>query len=296
MRDEFSKDVRRIIGARAGWRCANPRCRTLTEGPHSDAAKSVSVGIAAHITAASPGGPRFDPKISAEERAGPENGVWLCGTCARQVDVDEQRYLTGILRMWKADTEELVIREVGRQVEPSADVQPIRYSAVGLWPECLWWRAHRLHKVMLDGGLRPDFGFHEVPPNAWEGVGKSPERNPVEPVLDVTVINDGSRVGTANAVGLELVASWTVMKGLPVAQKLPITDVYVLRLERMNAGETQMASFKDPVALPAGGGLFRFQLWLENFAVAVQNEALVRLALEFEGRLHRSGIIYLGRY
>ena len=179
-----------MIAARAGWRCSNPRCRALTEGPHSNPGKSSSVGEAAHITAASPGGPRFDPSLSSEERSGSENGIWLCETCARRFDVDESRYTTGILRMWKVDTEELVDCQLGRPAdEPSADLQPIRFSAISLWSDCLWWPAHRLDKVPLKGGLHPDFGFHEIPPTAWEREGKSPERDAAEPVLDITVIN-----------------------------------------------------------------------------------------------------------
>jgi hypothetical protein len=296
MRDDFSKEVRRIIAARVGWRCSNPRCRALTEGPKDDPLKSTSVGVAAHITAASAGGPRYDSGLTLEMRRSPGNGIWLCETCARRIDGDESHYPTGVLRLWKSDSEDLVEREVGQPAEPSPDLQPIRYSAVGLWKDCLWWRAHRLHKVLLKDGLRPDFGFHEIPPNAWEREGKSPKKNPAEPVFDVTAINDGSRLGTATAIGVELVETWTVMKGLEVAEKVPVSDVYILKLEDLVPGEPQICVLNDPVAIPAQGGLFRYQLWLENFAAAVANESLVRLVLEFEGRLHRSGIVYLGRY
>ena len=296
MRDDFPTDVKRVIAARVAWRCSNPRCRALTEGPNENPAKSTSVGVAAHITAASPGGPRYDPTLSSEARKSADNGIWLCETCARRVDRDHSRYGTGVLRLWKLDCEELVRREIGLRAGPSAELQPLRYSAIGVWPECLWWRAHRLRKVTLEGGLHPDFGFHEIPPNAWSAEGKCPERNPAEPVLDVTLINDGGRVGTATGIGLELVHTWTVIKGLAVAQRVPVSDVYVLRLNELVPGEAQMVALEDPVAIPASGGLFRFRLWLENFARAAQNESLVRVVTEFEGRLHRSGIIYLGRY
>ena len=86
------------------------------------------------------------------------------------------------------------------------------------------------------------------------------------------------------------------MKGLQAAIKIPVTDVQVLSLRRLAPGEMQTCQLKDPVAIPPGGGLFRFQLWLENFAGAVENESLVRMIIEFENASHRSGIIYLGRY
>jgi hypothetical protein len=175
---------------------------------------------------------------------------------------------------------------------------PVASSIVFIWRYFsvqLCWKAHRLRKVVLKGGLRPDFGFHEIPPTSWESEGKSPERNPADPVLDVTVINDSARIGTATAVGLELVETWTVMKGLPVAERVPVSDVYILKLERLVPGEPQVTVLRDPMAIPSGG-VFRFQLWLEDFRGAAQNEALVRLVVEFERRILRSGIVYLGRY
>ena len=296
MRDDFSSAVKRVIAARVGWRCSNPRCRGLTEGPKDDCARATSVGIAAHITAASPGGPRYDPTLTPEQRSSAENGIWLCETCARKIDGDENHYLTGVLRFWKLDSEDLVRQELGCPAESSAELQPIRYSAIGLWSECLWWPAHRLRRIRLAGGLHADFGFHEIPPLAWASQGKSPDRNPAEPVLDVTVINDGACIGTATALGLEPISTWTVLKGIGVAEKVPVQDVYILSLKKLVPGQPQVCVLYDPVAIPGGGGLFRFQLWLENFAAAAGNESLVRLVLEFEGRLHRSGIIYLGRY
>jgi hypothetical protein len=295
MRDEFSKESRRVIAARVGWRCSNPRCRAFTEGPNADEAKSTSTGIAAHITAASPKGPRYDLSLTAEARGDVSNGIWLCETCARLIDSDNERFAVGLLRCWKTDSEDLTRREIESPRTPSVDLQPIRYSAVGIAEECLWWPAHRLQKVQLNGGLRPDFGFHEIPPLAWEGTGKSPDRNISEPILDVTLINDGTRSGTATAMGVELVCTWTAMKGLPVAQKIHPTDVYVLKLIELIPGEPQMSILRDPVGIPSGG-VFRYQLWLEDFASAAQNECLVRLVVEFEGRLHRSGMVYLGRY
>ena len=258
-------------------------------------AKSTSTGIAAHITAASPGGPRYDVSLTAEARYGVANGIWLCETCARRIDSDKGSFPVGVLLCWKTDSENLTRLEIASDRAPSVDIQPLRFSAVGIARECLWWPAHRLGKIHLHGGLRPDFGFHEIPPLAWEATGRSPGRNIVEPILDVTLINDGTRSGTATAAGVELVSTWTAMKRLPVAQKIHPTDVYVLKLNELTPGEPQVSIFADPVGIPPGG-VFRYQLWLEDFASAAQNECLIRLVVKFEGRLYRSGMIYLGRY
>jgi len=65
MRDEFPKDVQRVLAQRVANRCSNPDCGAITSGPQEDESKAVNLGVAAHITAASPGGPRFDPALSA---------------------------------------------------------------------------------------------------------------------------------------------------------------------------------------------------------------------------------------
>src|SRR5260370_1227717 len=50
-RDGFLSPAREILAKRAGQRCSNPDCGAITSGPHEDAQKAVSLGVAAHITA-----------------------------------------------------------------------------------------------------------------------------------------------------------------------------------------------------------------------------------------------------
>ena len=78
MADDFSEPVKRNLALRAGGLCSNPECRASTSGPQDDPAKAVNVGVAAHITAASPGGPRYDANLAPEERSSSSNGIWLC--------------------------------------------------------------------------------------------------------------------------------------------------------------------------------------------------------------------------
>jgi len=130
----------------------------------------------------------------------------------------------------------------------------------------------------------------------WAVLRKSPERHPIDPVLDVTLINDGSRTGTLTSVGVELIEAWTALKGIPFAEKVRPLDVYILELTRLERLKPQMVSFTDPVAIPPAG-LMRYELWLANFHSALGgNESLVRMVTEFEGRLQRSRVIYLGVY
>jgi hypothetical protein len=112
MRDDFPKPVVETLAKRVGNRCSNPGCRKRTSGPHTDDNKALNVGVAAHITAASIGGPRPDPSMSSEDRKGIGNGIWLCRSCAKLVDNDETRYTRELLLQWKRDAEQEALREI----------------------------------------------------------------------------------------------------------------------------------------------------------------------------------------
>lgn len=109
-RDEFIESVKRQIAARVNYRCSNPACRAQTSGPQLDPTKSINVGVAAHITAASPGGPRYNPTLTPEERKHANNAIWLCHNHGKIVDSDEASFTVEQLREWKrgAEAEALV--------------------------------------------------------------------------------------------------------------------------------------------------------------------------------------------
>lgn len=138
MRDEFSSSVKRVLAQRVAYHCSNPDCGQVTSGPQSDPAKSVNIGVAAHICAAAPGGPRFAESQDAETRAGIENGVWLCQNCAKLVDSDVDRYTAEILLQWKANAEKsaLVVLERGLQ-EGGATGALLAGKLLRLMPELL---------------------------------------------------------------------------------------------------------------------------------------------------------------
>lgn len=100
-RDDFLQKTIDTLCERVGGKCSNPNCRRETKGPHSNPQKRVSIGEAAHITAAAEGGPRYNPDLTPEERSSIENGIWLCRSCARLIDSDERVYSIELLRMWK---------------------------------------------------------------------------------------------------------------------------------------------------------------------------------------------------
>jgi hypothetical protein len=103
VRDDFSAVTIRRLAARVGYRCSNPGCRRPTSGPAVDEAKAINVGEAAHITAAAPGGKRYDATLMRAQRRDESNGIWLCRFCARLIDTDEKRFPEELLRKWKQD-------------------------------------------------------------------------------------------------------------------------------------------------------------------------------------------------
>lgn len=116
-RDSFSQGVKAILAHRAGYRCSKPSCRALTAGPSFEHGGAISnVGVAAHITAASPGGPRFDPTLTSEERGSVDNGIWLCQTHAKEIDDDVIQFTQVALRVWKRHAEEDARALLGRPI------------------------------------------------------------------------------------------------------------------------------------------------------------------------------------
>jgi hypothetical protein len=114
MRDDFAEDVRRNLAARVGNLCSNPDCRTLTSGPQNDPVKAVNLGVAAHITGAAAGGPRYDGSLSAVQRRHSDNGIWLCQNCAKLIDKDISRFTEKLLRAWKTLSEDRARNSLGK--------------------------------------------------------------------------------------------------------------------------------------------------------------------------------------
>ena len=113
-RDDLPPRVKDELARRAGYRCSMPTCRAPTSGPSDTRASGASnVGVAAHITAASPGGPRYDEQLSSQERQVFDNGIWLCQNHAKMIDDDEIRYTRDLLIDWRGAAEERAREEQG---------------------------------------------------------------------------------------------------------------------------------------------------------------------------------------
>jgi hypothetical protein len=145
-RDDFNEAVKRNLALRVGHVCSKPDCRASTSGPHEDPAKSVNLGVAAHITAAAPGGPRFDSKLTVEQRSSAENGIWLCQTDGKLVDSDEGRFSEGLLREWKATAEREAGARAGKALAPKPDESNPNAASSSLAAH----QAARLNEFLID--------------------------------------------------------------------------------------------------------------------------------------------------
>jgi len=112
VRDDFAEKTKEIMAHRAGYRCSKPDCGIPTRGAASDDDRTINIGFAAHITAASPGGPRYDSTLTTKKRRHHGNGIWLCGTHGKLVDSDESHFTVEELLKWKKLAERRSFQEV----------------------------------------------------------------------------------------------------------------------------------------------------------------------------------------
>ena len=134
MRDEFPQAIATTLAKRVGYLCS--RCRRSTVGPRDGATASVNIGVAAHITGAAPGGPRYDPSLTPDERRGGDNGIWLCQICAKLTDNDVERFTADSLRRLKERAEErakAALDPASPLPEPGPQLHLPSGPATGLW-------------------------------------------------------------------------------------------------------------------------------------------------------------------
>lgn len=130
MRDNFPRKLAETLAKRVAFHCSNPACRKKTSGPHTEPEKALNIGVAAHITAASPGGPRYDSLLTSAQRKASKNAIWLCQDCAKLIDNDEARFPTDLLIQWKEEAERRALQEINatqargrRRVELEEDIE-----------------------------------------------------------------------------------------------------------------------------------------------------------------------------
>jgi len=137
MRDDFDENTKTQLALRVGYRCSNPNCRKLTCGPQENPKRSVKIGVASHISAASPGGSRYDSDMPSDERKSIENGIWLCQNCGKLVDNDEKRYSKDLLVEWKKLSEQAALYDVQNMPETPKSGVPDDIELLRFYSQCL---------------------------------------------------------------------------------------------------------------------------------------------------------------
>ncbi len=112
-RDGFPDATKDLIAKRSGYICAFPGCRRMTIAGSDDRKSGLTMtGVAAHITAAARGGPRYDADMRHDERSSERNGIWTCQTHGKLIDDSPSEYSVAELRRWKAQHEQWVFDRV----------------------------------------------------------------------------------------------------------------------------------------------------------------------------------------
>ncbi|MGD0036395.1 MAG: hypothetical protein ABSC53_03780 [Bacteroidota bacterium] len=133
-RDDFDPKVVDTLSRRASFICSNPDCRALAIAPsNEDTSKAIYIGVAAHITAAAEGGPRYDPNLTPDQRASIENGIFLCSSCSVMIDKNGGiDFPTNLLHQWKRNHEQWVREHLNKSVESQITIVDGEHKAKGI--------------------------------------------------------------------------------------------------------------------------------------------------------------------
>jgi len=163
-RDDFTKRTVDILGKRVSFLCSNPTCRKFTIGPHEKADKATIIGVAAHITAASPNGPRFDSELTDEQRSHINNGIWLCCNCATLIDKDFTKYSFVELNKWKSDAEAEISRHLQGVVIAEDDISNVPFIEADI----IWTHGGRWNRGFSPRNKQPIVIGQDLPIIYWE--------------------------------------------------------------------------------------------------------------------------------
>lgn len=109
----------------------------LTMGPNSNENKTTNIGVAAHITAASTGGPRFNGALTQGGRSSISNAIWLCQSCSKLIDSDVSKYTVLLLNNWKIEAERKTAARLNKQQVVSDDLTENHQDVFSLMPELI---------------------------------------------------------------------------------------------------------------------------------------------------------------
>ncbi len=113
-RDNFTQATIDKLSRQAGNFCSNPDCRIMVMSAKAQDGNGITnLGVAAHICAAAPGGPRYNEDMTPTARKNHSNGIWLCQNCAHLIDSEPHNYSVALLQEWKVDAQKFAREKLG---------------------------------------------------------------------------------------------------------------------------------------------------------------------------------------
>lgn len=133
-RDYFDSKTIETLAKRASFICSNPDCKCLTLAASDiDDRKFIYNGVAAHITAASKGGPRYDANKTPEQRSNISNGIFLCGNCSIAIDKNNGNdFSVQQLLSWKTEHENWIRENLNKSIVNSIVIVDGEHHAKGV--------------------------------------------------------------------------------------------------------------------------------------------------------------------
>ncbi len=133
--NDFTESTKRKLRDRVANLCSNPKCRKNTVAANLETIDNRTViGEAAHIYAASSGGPRFNEEMTAKDIKSFENGIWLCSICHKVIDREHKTYSVEMLKNWKVIAEEHASKNLGTKYKTNEDIKESQQSLLSIMP------------------------------------------------------------------------------------------------------------------------------------------------------------------
>lgn len=158
------------------------------------------IGVAAHITAASSGGPRFNALMDSDARSDISNGIWLCQTCARIIDTAPEAFTVDGLRAWKNHAELFAARDSSRSADEIAILlADISDTCATLLNFCEHWQENEpgiLFHQPYEERTKLIIAQHNARVNAYH--------REVEPYIKSIIVRASATLGDEAAIIVEL--------------------------------------------------------------------------------------------
>lgn len=145
-RINFSEKTKKEAAEKVAYFCSNPSCCRPTVGPNEDG-KAHHYGEAAHIYAATSGGPRAHELLSEDFLKSEANCLWLCNSCHELIDANPKTYNPELLKEWKHKAEQRAFEMVSNPVKAADFIDNIeRKCGFGKYFDDLFRRGD-FHKI-----------------------------------------------------------------------------------------------------------------------------------------------------